>query len=90
MGAEDIVDGPFLWNQICIPNMEMLYMIFMDQLSGSFIADTAHHVTELRDRQNIGIIRETAAVVFSVFHKINPLKNHIVNDGRDVSFVWWI
>ena len=65
-------------------------MIFMDQLSGSLVADATHHFTELRDRQNIGIIRETIAVVFSVFHKINPLKNHIVNDGRDVSFVWWI
>ena len=90
MGAENMVDGPFLWNQRCIPNMEMLYMIFMDQLSDSLVADAAHHVTELRDRQNIGIIHETVAVVFSVFHKINPLKNHIVNDGRDVSFVWWI
>jgi len=65
-------------------------MVFIDQLPGSFIADTAHHFTEQRDRQNVGIIRETAAVVFSVFHKINLLKNHIVNDGRDVSFVWWI
>ena len=90
MGAEDIVDGPFLGNQICIANMEMLYMVFMDKLSGSFVADAAHHFTELRNRQNIGIICETVAVVFSVFHKINPLRNHIVNDGRDVSFMWWI
>ena len=90
MGAENIVDGPFLWNQICIANMEMLYMVFMDQLPGSFIADTAHHFAELWNRQNIGIIHKTVAVVFSVFHKINPLKNHIVNDGRDVSSVWWI
>ena len=90
MGAENIVDGPFLGDQICISNMEMLHVVFMDQLPGSFIADTAHHFAELRNRQNIGIICETVAVVFSVFHKINPLKNHIVNDGRDVSFVWWI
>ena len=90
MGAENIVDGPFLWNQICIPNMEMLHMVFMDQLPSSLVADAAHHVTELRDRQNIWTIRETVAVVFSVFHKINPLRNYIVNDGRDVSCVWWI
>ena len=90
MGAENIVDGPSLWDQICIPNMEMLHMVFMDQLPDSLVTDTTHHFTELRDRQNIGIIRETVAVVFSVFHKINPLRNHIVNDGRDVSFVWWI
>ena len=70
--------------------MEMLHVISVDQLPGSLIADTAHHFTELWYRQNIWIICETVAVVFSVFHKINPLKNHIVNDGRDVSFVWWI
>ena len=90
MGSQYIVDHPFLWNQICSSDVVVLYTILTQKLPCCLVGNAAHHLTKLWQSYNFGIVSKAIQIVFSVFHKINPLKNHIVNDGRDVSFVWWI
>ena len=82
MGAKDIVDYPFLRNQICGSDVIMPHMILTHKLPCSAITDAAQHFTKLWQSYNFGIVSKAIQIVFSVFYKISPLKKSVVNDGR--------